>query len=167
MKSSCIWVSGSAVAWLMATMLLAPSAMAANFRTGDQFVVAQEGTPLKRGTNVLARFSQGQKLTVIKTEGDWLGASAVVNGETLAGWVHQRHAVTPAQYAARRTTRRSYSYQPPSQPSAPARANASPSRGNTYYRGGGGRSSSGGQFIMGLTPYGRSYWRADRKISGY
>lgn len=165
MKSSCIWVSGSVAACLVATMLLVPSAMAANFRAGDQFVVAQQGTPLKRGTNVLARLSQGQELTVIKTQGDWLGASTVVNGETVAGWVHQRHAATPAQYAAQRTTRRRYSYQP-AQPSAPARTYASPSRGNTYYRGG-GRSSSGGQFIMGLTPYGRSYWRADRKISGY
>jgi hypothetical protein len=31
----------------------------------------------------------------------------------------------------------------------------------------GGSSSSNRRLIMGATPYGPSYWRADRKISGY
>jgi hypothetical protein len=141
----------------MAACSIPSAALAADFRSGDQMVVAQQGAPLKRGSETLATLSQGQKLKVLETDGDWVGTSAVVNGQTVSGWVYRRQVATPAQYAARRTTRRSYSYQP----SAPSGGGySSPSRSSA-------RSSSNGQFIMGLTPYGRSYWRADRKISGY
>lgn len=142
-----------------ASCSLASFAAAADFRSGDQFVVAKQGAPLKRGSETLANLSQGQRLKVLETNGDWLGTSAVINGRTVKGWVYKPQAATPAQYAARRATRRSYSFQP----SAPASGGyAYPSRPS-----GSARSSSNGQFIMGLTPYGKSYWRADRKISGY
>lgn len=133
-----------------------PYAFAGNlYSAGDQVVVAQANTPLMRGHNTLGTFSRGQQLSVLKTEGDWIGTRAVVNGQTVAGWVHQGQLITPPQYAQRRTVRRSYSYQP------------GMATGNYGYSNGGSRSSSNRGLIMGATPYGPSYWRADRKIKGY
>jgi hypothetical protein len=126
------------------------------FRAGDAFVVTQAAAPLMRGPDTLATLSQGQRLNVLRTEGDWVGTSAMVNGRTITGWVHRRQVTTPTQYAQRRTTRRSYSYQP-----GPATGGySSPRRGYS-------NSSTNRGFIMGQTPYGPSYWRADRKIAGY
>lgn len=131
-------------------------AVAADFRTGDQFIVARQNAPLKRGSETLATLPQGQRLKVLETDGDWVGTSVMLNGRAVTGWVHRPQVATPTEYAAQRATRR-FSYQPP----APSAGTYSPPSRST------GRSSSNGQFIMGLTPYGRSYWRADRKISGY
>lgn len=157
MKYSLNKLSILGVAFLLVAAFSPPSTVsAAEFRSGDQFVVAQQGTPLKRGSETLATLSQGQRLKVLEADGEWVGTSTVVNGRTVTGWVYKRQVATPADYAARRMTRRSYSYQP----SAPASGYSPPSRSSA-------RASSNGQFIMGLTPYGRSYWRADRKISGY
>ncbi|MGH8162664.1 MAG: hypothetical protein ACRESR_11110, partial [Gammaproteobacteria bacterium] len=100
------------------------------------------------------------------TEGDWVGTSAVANGRTISGWVYRPQIATPAQYAQRRATRRRYSYQPGAMPSGSAYGGYS-NPGRSYSNGGSSRSSSNNGLIMGLTPYGPSYWRADRKISGY
>lgn len=161
LSSSKLFVCCAAL--LLATLWSTKPVCAAEaFHSGDTFVVAQAGVPLMRGSNTLATLSQGQRLNVLRTEGDWVGTSTVVNGQTVAGWVYKRQIATPEQYAQRRTTRRSYSYQPatPGNYSYPSRGYSSPSRGYS------GSSRSGG-FIMGLTPYGPSYWRADRKIAGY
>jgi hypothetical protein len=149
---------------LAAAILVAPcastSAFAAEgFRAGDSFVVSQVGVPLMRGSETVATLSQGQRLNVLRTEGNWVGTSAVVNGRTVSGWVRQGQIATPAQYAQRQTTRRRYSYQAGSDQGG---GYSAPSR--NYSR---SSSSSGGRLIMGVTPYGPSYWRADRKIKGY
>lgn len=133
-----------------------PSAFAAeSFNPGDEFIVARQGAPLMRGSNTLATLPQGERFKVLRTEGDWVGTSAALNGETIYGWVHKQQVATPAQYAQRRTMRR-YSVQPgtaaESYPAQPARRSSAVER----------------KFIMGHTPYGPpSYWRADRKIMGY
>lgn len=143
---------------LLAVLCSAYSSFADNpFHSGDEFVVAQQRAPLMRGSEALATLSQGQRYHVLRTEGDWLGTTAVLNGQTITGWVHSRQVATPAQYAQRRTTRRSYSYQP-------GTVSPSYSYGSRGYS---SRSSSNNGFIMGQTPYGPSYWRADRKIKGY
>lgn len=137
----------------------------APLQAGDPFVVAQRETPLMRGNRTLATLPQGQRFNVLRTEGEWVGTRAVVNGQTVGGWVHKSHVATPAQYAQRRTTRRRYSYQA----GAAEGGFDYPSAG--YSGGYSGRRRSGStldsRFIMGYTPYGPSYWRADRKIKGY
>lgn len=143
-------------AMLIATCWSTSEVLAADFQAGEEFVVAQSGVALMRGSNTLATLSQGQRYKVLGTEGEWIGTRAVINGQTVGGWVRRSHVMTPSQYAVRRTTRRSYSYQP----GLTAGSYSSPSRGYS-------RSSSGGRLIMGSTPYGPSYWRADRKITGY
>lgn len=130
--------------------------VAQEFSPQDQIVVAQQGAPLKRGSRVLATLDQGQRLNVVESRGNWVGTRVVVDGQVVAGWLHKRYLSAPAQSAQGRTTRRVYSYQP-----APAVGNYS-SSGRGY-----SAPQSNGGFIMGLTPYNRSYWRADRKISGY
>ncbi|HWB08003.1 MAG TPA: hypothetical protein VG826_02075 [Pirellulales bacterium] len=160
MRYSAIRLSlfGSALA--MAALWSARAGLAAEtFRPGEAFIVAQQSTPLMRGTETLATLSQGQRLSVLAAEGDWLGTSVVVNGQTVGGWIHKRQAATPTQYAQRMTTRRRYSYQSDA-------AEGGGYVGGGYSRGY-SRSSSGERFIMGHTPYGPSYWRADRKIKGY
>lgn len=142
---------------LVLSCSIRPAAAAEAFRAGDPFVVAQQGAPLMRGPNTLARLSMGQRLNVLKTEGDWVGTRAMVNGQAVDGWVYKRQVATPAQYAARRATRRSYSFQP----GAPTGGYTSGGASRSYSR------SSNRGFTMGLTPYGPSYWRADRKIAGY
>lgn len=149
---------------IMVAALVLPLAWGTNtalaieaFGPGDDFVVTPGRAPLMRGTNTLATLTQGQRLRVLQTQGDWVGTSAVVSGRTISGWVHKSQVATPSQYAQRRTTRRSYSYQP-----GPATGGYSyPSRGYSN------SSTNRRGFIMGQAPYGPSYWRADRKIVGY
>ena len=126
-------------------------------QAGDEFVVAQQA-PLMRGTQTLATLPQGQKFTVLGTDGDWVGTRAVVNGETVGGWVHRRQVMTPTEYAQRPTVRRRFSYQAGegAEPYYPSRT-SSRNSGSVLDR----------RLIMGYTPYGPSYWRADRKITGY
>lgn len=135
---------------------LASSVAAQEFSARDQVVVGQQGAPLKRGSRTLATLDQGQRLNVVETRGNWVGTRVTVDGQLVAGWLHKRYLSAAGQLAQGRTTRRVYSYQP-----APAVAN-SPSTGRGY-----SPPQSNNGLIIGLTPYNRSYWRADRKISGY
>ena len=135
---------------------LASPVAAQEFSARDQVVVGQQGAPLKRGSRTLATLAQGQRLNVVETRGNWVGTRVVVDGQLVAGWLHKRYLSAAGQLAQGRTTRRVYSYQP-----APAVEN-SPSTGRGY-----SAPKSNNGLIMGLTPYNRSYWRADRKISGY
>lgn len=79
-----------------------------------------------------------------------------------AAYLNHRPAATGRLYAQRRTGRRRFSYQA-------GEAGESyyfyPSR--PYYRGGDSGSILNRRLIMGYTPYGTAYWRADRKIVGY
>lgn len=147
------------LATLMLASFLTTTAFAADgFQAGDEFVVAQQGAPLMRGTQTLATLPLGQKFAVVGSEGDWIGTRAVVNGETIGGWVHRRQVMTPTEYAQRPSARRRFSYQAGEGAEAyyPSRT-SSRNSGSVLDR----------RLIMGYTPYGPSYWRADRKISGY
>jgi hypothetical protein len=156
MKISQLKLPALAATMFVLQWTIASALVAAEFSAGDPFVVAQQGAPLMRGPTTLATLAAGQRLNVVQTKGDWIGTRAALNGRTIAGWVHQRQVATPSQYAQRRTTRRAYSYQPAPTPQSYPSTNRGPST-----------SPSNGGLIMGLTPYNRSYWRADRKVSGY
>ena len=131
-----------------------PAVAAEGIGVGDEIVVAQPKVALQRGTATLATLSEGQRLIIVKTEGEWLGASVTLNGRAVTGWVQQRQVLTPAQYAQQRVTRRGFSYQP----GQGASGSATGGRGSS-------RSRPNG-FHMGQQ-YGPSYWRANRKITGY
>lgn len=129
----------------------APASAADTFRAGDEVLVSNRGASLMLGKNTLATLPQGQRLRVVRTQGEWLGTSAVVNGQTLAGWVYRGRVAPTTQAAQRRTGRRTYSYQP-----APT--------SDGYRRRSSGSTPRG---YMGPAPYGPQYWRADRKINGF
>lgn len=132
--------------------LSVPASAADTFRAGDELIVSNRGAPLMLGKNTLATLPQGQRLRVVRTQGEWLGTSAVVDGQTLAGWVYRGRVTPTTQSAQRRTGRRTYSYQP------------APSSGSYSRRGYSGSTPRG---YMGPAPYGPQYWRADRKINGF
>lgn len=130
--------------------------VAKTIRPGDEAVVVVAEAPLMRGHATLATVTEGQRLRVLKVEGPWVGTTVTVNGAKIGGWIWNQQLATPRQYQAmRQNVRRSYSYQP-------APAYRGPYQG--YYR---GAPASSQPFIMGETPYNGSYWRADRKITGY
>jgi hypothetical protein len=47
-------------------------------------------TALQQGANVVARLAKGQRLSVIKVQDDWIGASVAVDGARKGGWVRKR-----------------------------------------------------------------------------
>lgn len=133
------------------SMAVAGEGQAKPFKPGDQ-IVCTSATRLLRGRSTLATVNEGQALRVLKVEGPWVGTAVSVNGRTIGGWISSKQLATPQEYQAMRpTTRRGYSYQP------------APVYGSPDY----GLSTYGGTFIMSETPYGRPYWRADRKVIGY
>ncbi|HQU42489.1 MAG TPA: hypothetical protein PK867_06735, partial [Pirellulales bacterium] len=135
---------------MLAALLLTPlwaasSALAGEaFRAGQHITVANEGAPLMRGWHTLATLSQGQRLKVLKTEGNWIGTSTSVNGRRVSGWVWNRHVATPSQQAKRRTAQRRYSYQPGAM-LTPYRHQYSTSPLDGV--------RAGRRLIMGVTPY--------------
>ena len=91
-----LWLNSAAcgTALIFSFFPMTASVMAVEaFHQGDQVVVKQSGTPLKRGTQTLATLSQGQRMNVLRTEGEWVGTTAVVNGETVGGWIQDRKSV--------------------------------------------------------------------------
>lgn len=148
------------------------NAGAADIKKGDSLVVTYGNAPLMRGRATLANVAAGQRIKVLRTEGNWVGTRIKVNGREVSGWIWRNQLATPEQFARRQTTRR-YSYQPGTSvrrySAMPGPAVPSSGYNRSYYRGGynGGGSGSGSSFIMGGTRYGPGYWRADRKITGY
>lgn len=97
---------------ILISAAISGTAFAANFfQTGDEFVVARPVAPLMRGTRTLGWLPEGQRLTVLRTEGDWVGTKAVVGGRAIGGWLYRPHVLTPSRYAQQRTARRRFSYQ--------------------------------------------------------
>lgn len=136
------------------------------FQPNDEFVVARPNAPLMRGNSTLATLPQGERLRVLKVEGPWVGTAVMVNGRKVGGWVWAGQAASPQQYMAMRNSMRRYSVAPTTTYGVGGGYSTAPSIGGGY----GGvlpNQESPNRLIMGATPYGPSYWRADRKIMGY
>lgn len=143
------------------------AAPANSFQPNDEFVVSYSNAPLMRGHSTLASLPQGLRLRVLKVEGPWVGTAVMVNGQKVGGWVWAGQAATPRQYTAMQNSARRYSFAPTTSFGAGGGYSVSPN-----YMGGGAdgvlpNQENPNRVIMGATPYGRSYWRADRKIMGY
>lgn len=100
-------------------MAMAADALAADFATGDQLVVAAQNAPLMRGNSTLARLPAGQRFEVIRTQGNWVGTRANVNGRNVSGWLWRGNVATPQQFAYRQQQLRRYSYIPLTEPMMP------------------------------------------------
>ncbi|HUY91904.1 MAG TPA: hypothetical protein VMV10_24400 [Pirellulales bacterium] len=137
------------------------------FEPNDSFVVTHSGAPLMRGDSMLASLPQGITLKVLKVEGSWVGTAVMVKGQKVGGWVWAGQAATPEQYTAmQRSARRRYSFAPTPSYSEYGGYRTAPS----YYGGTEGvlpNQESPNRLEIGVTPYGRRYWRADRKVMGY
>lgn len=137
------------------------------FQPNDSFVVAYSDAPLMRGYDTLASLPQGETLKVLKVEGPWVGTVVTVNGRKIGGWVWCGQAATPERYAAMQQSRRRYSFAPTASYGGYGAYSRSDGSG---YLGAGGvlpNQESPDRLIIGETPYGPRYWRADKKIIGY
>lgn len=152
---------GWAASALLIALVLKTTSTAASepvLQAGDEAVVNNDATPLKIGEKTLGTLGRGERFKIIEIQGPWLGARVTVGGTERLGWIWRDSVTTPGQFAAPPRRVRRYSY-------APSETMAQPRP--TYSRRGSSSSSSSRSFIMGATPYGPSYWRADRKIMGY
>ncbi|HJT36581.1 MAG TPA: hypothetical protein VJ783_31450, partial [Pirellulales bacterium] len=151
---------GWAVSALLIILVLKTTSTAASepaLKAGDEAVVNSDATPLKIGEKTLGTLGRGERFKIIEVQGPWLGARVTVDGGERLGWIWRDSVTTPGQFAVQPRRVRRYSY-------APSETMAQPRP--TYSRRGSSSSSSSKSFIMGATPYGPSYWRADRKIMG-
>lgn len=155
-------VASLAGLWASEALALPPNPFHAN----DSFVVTYSGAPLMRGDSTLATLPRGETLRVLKVEGPWVGTAVTVNGRKIGGWVWAGQAATPEQYTAmQRSAQRRYSFAPTPSYGVSGGYSMAPS-----YLGPSGvlpNQSSPNRLIIGETPYGPSYWRADKKIIGY
>lgn len=159
---SVLSISSLAGLWASEAAALPPNP----FHPNDSFVVAYSGAPLMRGDETLATLPRGETLKVLKVEGPWVGTAVTVNGRKTGGWVWAGQAATPEQYTAmQRTARRRYSFAPTPSYGVYGGYSTAPS----YYGPSGvlPNQDSPNRLRMGETPYGPSYWRADKKIIGY
>ena len=135
------------------------------FQPNDEFVVTQNGAPLMRGDATMATVSRGQTLRALKVEGPWVGTAVMVNGRKVGGWIWAGQAVAPQQFAAMQRSTRRYSMAPTSSYGAFGGYSSAPAYGGV--NGVLPNQESPNRLIIGDTPYGPRYWRADRKIMGY
>ncbi len=157
-----MWVASAAGFWASEALALPPNP----FHPNDSFVVTHSGAPLMRGDSTLATLPRGETLKVLKVEGPWVGTAVMVNGRKIGGWVWAGQAATPERYMAmQRSARRRYSFAPTPSYGVYGGYSTAPS-----YLGPNGvlpNQESPNRLIIGETPYGPSYWRADKKIIGY
>src|SRR5208283_2954763 len=57
------------------------------YRAGDIAVVAKPRAELKLADKVLATVNQGTQFMILQTQGTWVGAAVVQNGQRVAGWI--------------------------------------------------------------------------------
>lgn len=93
-------------------MAMVDDALAADVAQGERMVVAAQNAPLMRGFSTLARLPAGYRFETIRTEGDWVGMRATVNGREVSGWLPRRYVATPQQFAYGQQQLRRYSYIP-------------------------------------------------------
>jgi CHAT domain-containing protein/tetratricopeptide (TPR) repeat protein len=86
--------------WGICVMLLGWGATAAaqQVRQGDEIIVAAETVPVMRGSDELARVSQGDRFHVVKADGAWLRIELATGQQ---GWIRaaQARRITPAETA--------------------------------------------------------------------
>lgn len=69
--------------------VLAKPASAADFQAGDHVLTAQEEVELGFKNRAVAMLKRGTELTITEVRDPWIGGKAVVDGETVEGWVHK------------------------------------------------------------------------------
>jgi hypothetical protein len=62
-----------------------------SFKAGQRVAVAGDGVKLMRGRDAIATLDKGQEVTILKVQGQWLGTSVTVDGQTKSGWVAVRN----------------------------------------------------------------------------
>lgn len=63
------------------------------FKAGGHVKIVGDGVKLMRGHDTLATLNNGQEVSILKVQGNWLGTSIEIGGETKAGWVAARNVV--------------------------------------------------------------------------
>jgi hypothetical protein len=82
-------IAAVSLAMLSVLAIAAPSVMAADFQAGDHVVTAQEEVELGYKNRAVAMLKRGTELTITEVRDPWIGGKAVIDGETLEGWVHK------------------------------------------------------------------------------
>ncbi len=72
-----------------------PGAAAKSISAGSIVVTLQDGVPLQRGTEAIARLPKGVQLKVLSLEGDWVGVRAEIDGQPKNGWVQKSQVGLP------------------------------------------------------------------------
>lgn len=65
-----------------------------SFGAGDHVTIAHAGTKLMRGHDVLATLNEGQEVSVLEVQGQWIGTSVEIDGQVKSGWVATRNVVS-------------------------------------------------------------------------
>jgi len=69
---------------------LAGTAFAADLDVGDE-VITVSPAPVKDGKATKLEVPEGTTLTVVKVNGPWLAVEVDREGETVSGWIHEKH----------------------------------------------------------------------------
>ena len=72
-----------------------PGADAKSISAGSIVVTLQDGVPLQRGTEAIARLPKGTQLKVLSLAGDWVGVQAEIGGQPKSGWVQKTQVGLP------------------------------------------------------------------------
>jgi CHAT domain-containing protein/Tfp pilus assembly protein PilF len=80
--------------------LAAISALTAQDAALQSVVVVTDNAPLQNGRELVARVRQGERLPVLRAQGDWLLVRSSRNGQFVEGWINRRH-VRPTAAGAR------------------------------------------------------------------
>ena len=60
-------------------------------KPGDTVIVAEDGTKLMRGTEVVAELKKRTEIKVTQVKDDWIGGHLTANGEQPTGWIRRGH----------------------------------------------------------------------------
>lgn len=88
----------------------------ASIHPGDTVTINTEGARFMVGHEALATLGQGQTLKVLRVQEGWVGATVQMHGKAVSGWVRAGQVMPGSSLAQRGTARRSFSYEPGSQP---------------------------------------------------
>ncbi len=66
----------------------------------ESVVVTTDNAPLQNGRELVARVRQGERLAVVRTQGDWYLVRATRGGQAVQGWISRDHVRSEGQPAA-------------------------------------------------------------------